>query len=132
MTFPYLTPVQINQLPLASSVSAGDYVAIDQSNGNGTYTTRKTTVASLGPIIFAPPIGYVSMVQLKLALSSQMTLTTVENAVPAALENPINIRWNSNALTIIGDTISNFVQSTLSYTNTQMMALYALAATESP
>ena len=126
----YFTPVQINQLPPANSVSSGDYVAVDQSNGNGTYTTRKATLSQITAILASPPIGYVTMVQLKLAMVTQANILTVANAVPAAVENPINIYWNSNAFTQVGDTMSSFIQSTLSYTNTQMMALYALASSE--
>ena len=49
-----MAKTEINQLPLATAVSAqNDFVAVDHSNGDGTYTTKKAVlsqVAGLSPV----------------------------------------------------------------------------------
>ena len=36
---------RITQLPVAVSLDGTEYVAVDQSNGDGTYTTRRATTS---------------------------------------------------------------------------------------
>lgn len=59
-----MAKVEINQLPLSTVVSGpNDYIAIDHSNGDGTYTTKKVTpnsVAGLSPVATLTAIEFIA------------------------------------------------------------------------
>lgn len=75
---------------------------------------------------------FVTMKQLRLALASQSNLVTVDEAVPASVENTTNIYWNHGNTSNIGDPLWTFINSTLGQTVAQTNALYALALTFPP
>lgn len=62
--------------------------------------------------------------QLKKALANVGSLLTVDINIPADPSQSINILWTVGARTTLGDTLSNFIKSTLGWTDDQMTTLY--------
>lgn len=69
--------------------------------------------------------------QLKMALANANALHAVEAAVPAEPSTDltrVSIIWASGARSSQGDTLSNFIKTTIGWSDAQMQALYAAAA----
>lgn len=84
-------------------------------------------------IQFALPA--VTVKQIKSALASQLSTVAYDifyQSISADVTDPVNIVFNTAGLCWVGDPLYNFIQSNLSYTNVQMVALFNLATTFSP
>lgn len=69
-----------------------------------------------------------SLYQFKRAMAQQGVYTTVWQALPGDVDDVIRIAWEAqDYLIILGDSLSDFVQSTLSYSTAQMQDLFTLA-----
>ena len=88
-----------------------------------------STFALGGPLAL-PPSGSVSMRQLVAALGAQSVLVTANAGLPADISSPYNIAWNHAYLMASNSTfVTAWLQPTIGYTNLQITALFALAAT---
>ena len=125
----------IDALPQAVMIADQDLLVLNQYQANGTYVTLKMTTTQLASFILniigiiTPQPGFVSLRQFRTALAEQSELVTVDQAVSADITNAVNIQWNSGSLVVPDDDLASFVQTTLSYSDAQMTALFALAAT---
>lgn len=65
--------------------------------------------------------------QIKEALKDLSLLDTVEAAISPVTSDSINIFWTMGGITSVGDTLSEFIKSTLSWNDTQIHTLYESA-----
>jgi hypothetical protein len=84
-------------------------------------------------VIIDGPNGYVSIWQLRRAITAQTFISTPANRVFAAIlalppTDPAYIIWNSGGWSIPGDALWLVTRTALLATNPQMAAIYALAA----
>ena len=56
------------------------------------------------------------------ANGAPLYIYTVDNAVPADIANAVNIQWNHGNTMVQGDALYNFIQTTLGFTPSQMLA----------
>lgn len=69
-----------------------------------------------------------SLYQFKRALSETSIYTTVWQALPGDVDDPIRIAWESqDFLVALGDDLSDFVQTLMGYSTAQMQDLFLLA-----
>lgn len=57
-------------------------------------------------------------------------MQTVSDAIPMDVTQVVNIMWNNGITFEVGDTLYNFIQSTLGYTAAQMTTLIDYARTQ--
>lgn len=62
--------------------------------------------------------------QVKEALKDLSLLDTVEAAVPPVTSDSINMFWTMGGITVLGDSLSEFIKTTLSWNATQIQTLY--------
>ena len=63
------------------------------------------------------------------ANGSPVYIYTIDQAVSADIADNVNIRWNHGNTMAINDALYNFIQSTLSFSNAQMLAAFAAMGT---
>ncbi len=71
----------------------------------------------------------VTVYQMKCALAALGggQIYTVQNAISADIADAVNIEWTSGNVVTMGDPLAASIQSSLSYNDAQMTALFALA-----
>jgi hypothetical protein len=75
-----MSKIEINQLPLAIAVSGpNDFVAIDHSNGDGTYTTKKVP-----PNLLAAPPTFMTTGTFTLTPNQLLTVVPVTGCLPTS------------------------------------------------
>ena len=97
-----MAKIEINQLPLSTVVSgANDYVAVDHSNGDGTYTTKKISpnlIAGLSPTQTLTAIEFITK-----ANTGYPLITGLQGYLVAPYNGVIN------SATILSDTSGSLV-----------------------
>lgn len=68
--------------------------------------------------------------QIKKALKNSSLLDTIEAAISPVTSDNINMFWSNGGTTSNGDSLSNFIKTTLSWTDGQITTLYETAKTE--
>ena len=68
--------------------------------------------------------------QIKKALKASNLFDTVEAAISPVTSDNINMFWSNGGITARGDSLSNFIKTTLSWTDGQITTLYETAKTE--
>jgi len=66
------------------------------------------------------------------ANGAPLYIYTVDQAVPSDIASPINIQWNHSNTMIQGDALYNFIQSTLGFTNGQMLLAFLAMGAYTP
>lgn len=105
------------------SITAGDFVIFAKD------ATLNGGVGGYHVILPPVPAAAVTGRQMRNALNAASVLLTVINGIPADPTDAINIDWQTGAVVLPGDALANAIQSILSYTDAQMTALFASAAT---
>lgn len=72
--------------------------------------------------------NFITSFQFKSALANAGVLFTVFEALPGNITNSVNISYTSSPFIPFGGILANFVQSTLGWSTSQMIALFAAAA----
>ena len=137
--------ITYDKTPAALALNGGELIyAYQQVTNTGLYgqgptgvtpytgvtTTPSQIAAFLNAVYKTPSAGFVSMRQLLAALAYQASLVAVFDALPSDITNPYNIAYNHAYIVTQADPfITGFVQPTLGLSNTQLAALFALAAT---
>lgn len=93
------------------------------------YTSSAALAGGLPPTTLSTTVPAVYMVQLKRQLQFQSLLSTVEYAIPAPVDDDINIIW-TGPCSVFGDSLSTFMRITLGYSGLQMLAIYTNAAAQ--
>lgn len=122
--------VTIPDLPPTISIAGNEPMECVQSGVSKQVTTGQIALLALSLIKGGTSTGIIcSNRQMRSALSAGGNLVTVDNAAPADINNAITIEWRNGNLIVYQDSVSNFIQSTLSYSSAQMLALFAQALT---
>lgn len=119
--------VTIPSLPPAISLNGTELLEIVQ---NG--TSMKCTVAQ---IVFLA-LSYSNSAntvcsnrQMRSALAAIGQEVTIDNVIPADINDARTIQWRNGNIVVLNDALSNLIQTTLGYTAVQMAALFASALT---
>lgn len=79
-----------------------------------------------------PPLtpAAINVKQIKLQLIAIAQMTSVSNAILADINQEENVQWFTGGNTSVGDALSQRIQTVLGYTDDQMVAFYAAAASQ--
>lgn len=125
--------ITFSQLPPATGLTGAEIFAVSQLLGipvqeTSVGVTLNQIKAFLGG---GSTSTVVSMRQLFAAMVVQGVYLIAQAAVPADPTNATNIAWNSAYIMTIADPfVVGFLEPTLSFSGTQMAALFALAMTQ--
>lgn len=72
---------------------------------------------------------FVTVGQFKRALNYNHLMQTVSDAIPADVDNIVNIQWNYGVSIKANDSLYTFIQNLLGYNSAQMASLLSYAAT---
>lgn len=124
----------LDQLPPAIALTGAELVWIYQQGTNPLVTPwvgyRCTTSQIANLLSTDGGAASCSMRQFFAAMSSQGVQTTAFSALSTDPTNTYNIAWNhAYRMSIADPFITGFLQSAISYTSAQMVALFVLANT---
>lgn len=135
------TPLPANRLDdelarIALAISGLVSAVKDVRRSDGALNNASVNVETLGSGVLTylqtPQDIDVSVRQMRLALLEQGQLDVVNNGIPAAAEDPINIQWTSGNQVLPGDTLAVAIQALTGFSGTQMTDLFTLARTKEP
>jgi hypothetical protein len=122
----------ISQMPLALALDGTERLCISQTGNQAVpWVTKAATTAQIVALV-AGAVGpsICTMRQLFAALASLNLLTTAFEALSSDITDPYNIAWNhAGTMTITDAFITTFLEPVLSYNDSQIIALFALAQT---
>ena len=121
-----MSSIQIPNLGAAISLTGGELLEIVQ---NG--VSLRCTAQQIATLYSAANLG-ATQKQVRAwaaANGSPLYIYTLDNACPADIANIVNIQWNHGNTMTVGDSLYNFIQTTLSFTTFQMTSAFAAMLT---
>lgn len=117
----------IPSLPAAVALSGNEQLEIVQGG-----TSMRCTVAQI--VYISLSSGNISVTvcsnrQFRSALSALGLEVTVDNAVPADINDAVTNQWQNGSVVVQNDALWTFTATTIGYNSTQMLALFASALT---
>lgn len=125
-----MATVQIPNLPMAIAINGSEQLECVQNGVSVRITTGQIALFAAALFIAKQSGSAVcSNRQMRSALNAAGQLVTIDGAVSADITNTVTIEWRNGSVIVNGDAVASFIQTTLGYTNVQMLALFASALT---
>ena len=124
-----MAQIQIPNLPAAIAVTGVELIEIVQAG-----VSSRASLSQIA-MLAAPTAGSASQKQIRAwaaATGFPPYIYTIDNACPADIANTINIEWLHGNTMAVGDALYLFIQATLGFTSSQMLAAYTAMLTYPP
>ena len=125
-----MATIQIPNLPMAVAINGSEQLEAVQNGVSVRITTGQIALFAVTLFLGQQSTSAsCSNRQMREALNAAGALVTIDGAVSADITNNVTIEWRNGSIIVNGDAVASFIQTTLGYTNMQMLALFASAIT---